>query len=147
MKHKNVLFILLLIFACVIWCHNILLFVNSGHKGKPAKKAVTAAIVEGMYTYKADFPDPFFCKQFMPEKQAATGRVVSGRKKESPVYLPPCKIGGIVYNASNPMALFISGGKSQLVKKGDVVDSITIKKILQDSVEVVFRGKRFLLGK
>jgi hypothetical protein len=61
--------------------------------------------------------------------------------------MPPCKIGGIVYNASNPMALFISGGKSQLVKKGDVVDSITIKKILQDSVEVVFRGKRFLLGK
>jgi hypothetical protein len=148
MKAKNIFFMVLLVSAGVIWTHDFLLFVDIRHMAKPAKKTANVAIAEEKYVYKGDFPDPFLCKQFMPEKQVHSGSVTHGRKKkEETITLPSCKIGGIVYNASNPMAIFISGGKSQLVKQGDVIDSITIKKIFSDSVEVSFKAKNFFLKK
>jgi type II secretory pathway component PulC len=148
MKFKNILFMVLLVSASVLWIYNISLFVNIRHVPKPAKKAVAGAAVAEKYVYKGDFSDPFFCMQFMPGKQGPSGSVAHGRKKkEETITLPSCKIGGIVYNASNPMAIFISGGKSQLVKQGDVIDSITIKKIFSDSVEVTFKAKKFYLKK
>jgi hypothetical protein len=82
-----------------------------------------------------------------PIVKAGTGSGVKKVVKEENVVLPPCKIGGIVFNASNPMALFVYNGKSQLVKQGDMIDSIAISKISADKVEVMFKGKAFVLSK
>jgi hypothetical protein len=82
----------------------------------------------------------------MPLKNPFNGAIASGRKKPvNQVNLPACSIGGIVYNASNPMAIFIVGGNSQMVKQGDVVDSIVILKIESESMEVSYRGRKFEL--
>ncbi len=147
MKVRNVSVVILVVAACAIWTHDVLLFVHGWYGQKPVRNAASPVTKTEKYLYKADFPDPFFCKEFMIKKEALGGMHVRGRKKEAPVVLPECKIGGIVYDAKNPMALFVSGGKSQLVKAGDVIDSITIRRIYSDSVEVTFRTKKFCLKK
>jgi hypothetical protein len=143
---KRFFFVVLLIAACTVWAHNFTLFFNTKSNEKVSKKVSTAANGVEKFVYKANFPDPFFCKQVMIERTASSG-VVSGKKKKEEINLPSCKIGGIVFNESNPMAIFICSGKSQLVKQGDIIDSITIRKISKDAVDVLFKGKKFSLGK
>jgi type II secretory pathway component PulC len=146
MKSRRFFFVILLIIACAVWAHDFMLLFNAKSAGKvPSKVATTAQVLE-KFVYKPDFPDPFFCKQVMVERRAYSGPH-TGQKKKEEVKLPSCKIGGIVYNESNPMAIFVSSGKSQLVKQGDMIDSITIRKISRDSVEVLFKGKKFSLTK
>jgi hypothetical protein len=146
MKHKRIFFAILLVAACLVWVHNFTLFFNATPNGKIAKNKSIQPYGLEKFVYKADFPDPFFCKQVMVEKKAFTGPG-SGQKKKEEIKLPFCKIGGIVYNESNPMAIFICSGKSKLVKQGDVIDSMTIRKIFKDSVEILFKSKKFFLAK
>jgi hypothetical protein len=67
--------------------------------------------------------------------------------RAEPVKLPECKVGGIVYNESNPMALLQYKGKSIMIKEGDVVDSMLVKDIGRDSIKVVYRKRIFYLKK
>jgi hypothetical protein len=143
---KRFFFVLLLIAACAVWVHDFMLFFNTKSNEKVSKKVSTSAYGVEKIVYKADFADPFFCKQVMIERKASSGPH-TGHKKKEEVNLPSCKIGGIVYNESNPMAIFICSGKSQLVKQGDMIDSITIRKISRDSVGLLFKGKKFSLSK
>jgi hypothetical protein len=146
MKAKRFFFVILLMIACAVWAHDFMLLFSAKSSEKDPKKVSTAVIGVERFVYKPDFPDPFFCKQVMVERRASSGPH-PGQKKKEEVKLPSCKIGGIVYNESNPMAIFVCSGKSQLVKQGDTVDSITIRKISRDSVEVLFKGKKFSLAK
>ncbi len=147
MNRRKPLLLILLVLACAIWLYNISLFVRRGPHGVKVKPA-TMAVAPPNYVYKADIRDPFYFKQFMSGQESSAGKGHGGRKTGMPKVLPPqCKIGGIVYNPGNSMAIFLVGGKSQLVKQGDVVDSIEVKKIFRDSVLVVFKGKRFSLAK
>jgi type II secretory pathway component PulC len=106
-------------------------------------------VIAAEYFYKDDFSDPFFCKVFMAENSPSID-TKKGKVKllvTEEISLPPCSLGGIVYNEENPMVLFNAGTKSILAKQGDVIDSITIDKIGKDSVSLIYKGKRFVIGK
>jgi hypothetical protein len=145
-KAKRIFFLVLLVAACTVWVHDFMILFNTKPNDKVAKNVSAAGYGVEKFVYKADFSDPFFCKHIMTERKAYSGPG-SGQKKKQEVILPSCKIGGIVYNESNPMAIFICSGKSQLVKQGDMIDSITIRKISKEAVEVLFKGKKFTLAK
>jgi len=147
------LFAILLIAAIGIWTHDALLVINplqkernSAEKGiaRPAKGQANHAFI-----YPPDFPDPFYCAEFMqlPQPPQATSQRIKAPRNFVPVSLPQCKIGGIVYNAQKPMAMLLYSGKSILIKPGDVIDSMHIKEIRPDSVRIVYKGKLFSLGR
>ncbi|MBN2037950.1 MAG: hypothetical protein JW768_14510 [Chitinispirillaceae bacterium] len=146
MNTKKVLLLVLIIAALCVWGRNVLLI----FKGVPDdNKTFTENQIDKNlfavqpFVYKGDFRDPFFCKQFMHDGKGKK----TGEQSEAEVSLPQCSVGGIVYNEKNPMILFRIGAKSLYAKQGDVIDSITIKKINRDSVEVVYKNKKFVIGK
>jgi hypothetical protein len=146
MKPKRFLFLFLLVAACGIWTYDFAVAIKRKARPAPATTASIGFAAPEMLQYKPNDADPFFCRDFMPLKNPFNGAIASGRKKPvNQVNLPACSIGGIVYNASNPMAIFIVGGNSQMVKQGDVVDSIVILKIESESMEVSYRGRKFEL--
>lgn len=96
---------------------------------------------------KPEFVDPFYCRQFMAgEKKISEKKVQKAAIQKTEIELPKCRIGGIVYNHENSMAIFISGEKSQFVKQGDVIDSIKIVSIMPQSIEVAYQGKKFKIS-
>lgn len=145
------IFTVLLISASIIWIYDLSLILrvvfpeSEGDKVRTSKAALEIPV---SFVYKPDFRDPFFCREIMEAKQEKDIEVKKVKRvKKEEVKLPQCSIGGIVYNTSNPMALFEYKGGSKMIKEGDVVDSIRIVKITPDTVTVRYKSKRFFLKK
>jgi hypothetical protein len=144
---RKLFFPILLALAAGVWLYDIALL-TGGHSSKQSKPEGTLTGVSlsmAKHVYKADFADPFFCKELMaPVLPSSHGAL---QRRAIPIVLPPCSIGGIVYNPGNPMALIVVNGKSQLSKKGDTIDSITVSEIGKDYVKLTYRHKSFTLTK
>lgn len=142
----------LIVFAVIIWSYNAVRLLSAfgvSKKQVSTTKKVSLKTPEP-FLYKKNFDDPFFCKAFMGEmKKLAKSKDTKSKKgrKKSVVKLPNCKLTGIVYNDQKPMAMLNYKGKSIIIKKGDIIDSMRIDRIYQDSVSINYKGKRFYLKK
>ena len=145
MKILKIFLVCSLILVSGFWLVDILHSFKSRQKNKLTSSEINMKeILFEEEEFTAEFPDPFFCKQFMyGEKKSPGKNTQKPVEKKKEITLPRCSIGGIVYNHENSMAIFISGDKSQLVKQGDVVDSIKIVSIMPKNIEVSYKGKKF----
>lgn len=147
---KQRLLVTVLVISGLLWGFRAMLGEEEKGPGRTVEGPEDATVaVRPPFHYDTSAPDPFYCAAFMEKrivKKKSTKKKTRTRKKRV-VRLPACSIGGIVYNADNPMALFVYKGKSTLVKKGDVIEGIRIAKVSRDSVKVVYKGKRFMLGR
>ncbi len=145
-RQRRTLFVALAVAAIAVWGYNIRLIFNPGGDREPVAAAPSPrqAGPGTVWAYPGDTPDPFFCKAFMAEVSLGP-KARAARKK--PVHLPQCAITGIVYNASNPMAMIRYDGKSVMVKKGDVLGEMTIQKVEKDTVRIFYKGKILAVGK
>ncbi len=153
-RHNKTLFMCLLIIAVTIWSYNFIQIFSVFSEKKHSILASEELNIDiyKQFNYKADFKDPFFCKAFMieDEKQEINkGYGLKNNKNEikTKVKLPSCKITGIVYNDQKPMAMIEHNGSTIIVKEGDIVDSMRIKKIFIDSVKIIYKGKTFYIKK
>ncbi len=147
MNPRKLISLMVMVTACAIWIYDItLIFRKKSIEGTKCEFIIERKLFE-KYEYRTDFTDPFFCSQVMAKKQEkfVKSGLPTPSRKVSTILLPVCKIGGIIYTPGNPMAIFISGEKSQLVKQGDVIDSIKIVSIKPQVVEVSYREKKFTL--
>jgi len=90
---------------------------------------------------------------FIPSKEQPKPLVANSKKKPAqptaPVNPPPISINGIMWNASNPVAIInLPDGSSTVAKKGQVLaGGITVTAIEKNQVEVEYNGKSFWLKK
>lgn len=61
---------------------------------------------------------------------------------------PAIDITGIMWNPSNPVAMInLPNGRSAVAKKGQVYGDITIEKIEQNRIGVLYKGKKFWINR
>ena len=135
MKTGNKKLLLILGIICAgIWVYNAFQLKNVISPGED-KKGITnnkklKVFNESKYSYSPDFKDPFL----NPYLKISTKAV-----KKGPITPPPFKIGGINWNASNPVVLLQGyNGESNILKEGDILRGLIIKKIYKDSVIVEY---------
>lgn len=75
------------------------------------------------------------------ESDARASRI-EREEKQTPVTLPAMTLGGIIWDAENPIAM-INGTD---VRPGDTIRGARVVSIGQDSVELTYKGKRFVLS-
>jgi len=91
------------------------------------------------HTYTAD-PERDPMAALVLESDARASRP-EREEAPAPVVLPPMTLGGIIWDDETPIAM-IDG---QDVRPGDTVKGARVKSIGHESVELVYKGERFVL--
>jgi hypothetical protein len=144
LSRRTLLFALIVAAVCV-WGYNTFLFVRAeaGASTPSAAAPIRQQSPAQPVVSRAADRDPFYSRLVVEARQRHRP---PGPGKE-PVRLPQCHIGGIVYAPGNAMAIFLYKGASTMVREGDTVDSMVIRKIEPDSVRISYKGALFSLGK
>ncbi len=151
-QYNRKLFLSLVIIAILLWTYNgMLLFEGFGITKRKIDVVENRSqrIVQPL-KFNADFSDPFYCKAFMgsvikPGKKVTSSKTRKIKIVKKAVKLPKCKISGIVFSAQKPAAMLEYKGNNVIVKEGDLLDSMRIKKIYTDSIKIIYKGTVFYL--
>lgn len=149
---KKILFVLLSVAAIGIWLYNISIFVNNHPGTTKAAESIPAPLILPVQhpAWKPDGKDPFYCREFMGEyhKRPLYGVVKTNTLSNTPVpQLAGYKIGGIVFDSNNPMAIIQKDGQSTMVKRNDSLGLYKVYKIGKDTITLLYNGRKFYLVK
>jgi len=103
------------------------------------------------YILVASYPDPFLKDMALPvEPVVQQVAVVPAAPPPPPIDVSFVQYMGMISNVDQPknkVGLVSVQGKEEMVKEGDVVAEVRIKKILPSEVKVVYKGKEFVVRK
>jgi glucose/arabinose dehydrogenase len=151
---RRVLLIILIIAAIPIYSWDIYLIVNRFFTGNPRNASLQLEHTKLNYLVavrKVKFIDsqrnPFLPENTNPQKSSVSNVTQQKTKKASdaqPVQPPSISITGIMWNASNPVAMVkLPDGTSMTVKEKQKEGDIEIKKIEKDRISVLYKNKQF----
>ena len=157
MKNKYLKYLLIAAVACV-WGTILFRIVNAmGDKRPPVisrnELPATISTEQGNrhYILVAQYADPFLKDVALPVElmaQPLAAAVVA--PPPPPVDVSFVQYMGMISNVNQPknkVGLVSVQGKEEMVKEGDVVAEVKIKKILPSEVKVVYKGKEFVVKK
>ena len=150
--------IVILVLAAIplyVWDFYLLAAANLKH-GKHQEKASVvlhdarrSGFLPGEVHFVEKGRSPFIPNKEQPKPVGAKAKSKTAAKPAIAVKLPPISINGIMWNASNPVAIInLADGSSTVAKKDQVLaGGIVVKTIEKNQVEVEFNGNRFWLKK
>lgn len=127
----------------------------------PAKKELqtTDTLYEAEYQLSLQYKDPFLKKEYYSYKthqygstQQRTPAASSNKAVKKPaeeILLPSITYAGRISNAKlkKPVAILIINTTEHMMQEGETVDGITLNKIQNDSVKVLYSKKYFYVRK
>jgi type II secretory pathway component PulC len=152
------LLIILLVLAAIplyVWDFYLLAAAHFKHGKHPERVAVIlrdtkrSGLLPGEVHFVEKGRSPFIPNKEQPKQLGAKSKNKASAKPTAPVTPPPISINGIMWNASNPVAIInLPDGSSTVAKKDQVLaGGIVIKTIEKNQVEVEYNGKSFWLKK
>jgi type II secretory pathway component PulC len=152
------LLIILLVLAAIplyVWDFYLLAAAHLKHNKRSERVAVVlrdtkrSGLLPGEVHFVEKGRSPFVPNKEQPKPVGAKGKNKAPAKPAAPVTPPPISINGIMWNASNPVAIInLPDGSSTVAKKGQILaGGIVVKTIEKNQVQVEFNGKSFWLKK
>jgi hypothetical protein len=150
--------IVILVLAAIplyVWDVYLLAAAHLKHGKHPDRVAVVlrdtkrSGLLPGEVHFVEKGRSPFIPNKEQPKSVSAKSKNKASAKPTAPVTPPLISINGIMWNASNPVAIInLADGSSTVAKKDQVLaGGIVVKTIEKNQVEVEFNGNRFWLKK
>ena len=156
LKNKYVKYLLIAAVACV-W--GTILYRIAGAIGDSSPVVaqqtipVTDIPFQGTHHYilVAGYPDPFLKDNLPVMDTVATNALPAAAVTPPPPVIDISFVQylGMISNIDHPkkVALVNVNGKEEMVKEGDVVGEVRVRKILPGELKVVYKGKEFVVKK
>jgi len=158
MKNKKLIYVLipLVLFVWGVIIYRVFNTINNNESPQLMNKPIAIAderkeFLNDTFSLRLNYRDPFLGKLLKTVTTAGGNKkkelLKTPLKTEAAIVWPVIVYGGVIKNQnSNKLWGFVQiNGQVNIVKEGDVINEIQVKKIMKDSIEVQFgKQKKFV---